>query len=377
LISQKKPYFCKKLISMRFFIFLLLFCNIFLAKAQMPTRRIAYVIGNAEYSNAPLYNPINDARDMAKTLQNLGFEVKIFENVKLHLFKNIIQQYSNTIKIDAANTVGLFYYSGHGCQVNGKNYLIPTDSYIKRAINPNQWGTNVDLLLAGLREAKNAMNIVILDTCRSEDSENEEEMDIEEESAPQIQNGLASMDAPIGTFIAFATAPGSVANDGKGLNGLYTQELIKALQVPDLSIEQVFKKVRTQVNELSQGEQIPWDNSSLEQEFYFKKSNEQLSVGTVKSTAPQRSLPEQFAYDVCACLSPVTVAMEKIQATPSNTSGEKLERLEYEASVALEQSAKCIQQLQDGYAKKPSKAEEQEAKVILNKICRQSASFFK
>ncbi len=366
---------------MRLFTFLFLLHFSFLAEAQTPTRRIAYVIGNAEYENAPLYNPINDARDMAKTLQKLGFEVKIFENIKLHLFKNIIKQYSNDIKIDASNTVGLFYYSGHGCQVNGKNYLIPTDSYIKRSLHPNQWGTNVDLLLTGLREAKNAMNIVILDACRSEnyggEGESEEETDIEDESGPALQSGLASMDAPIGTFIAFATAPGNVANDGRGLNGLYTQELIKTLQIPDLSIEQVFKKVRTQVNELSEGEQIPWDNSSLEQEFYFKKSEEQLNVGTVKNAVPQRSLPEQFAYDVCSCLSSVTIAMEKIQATPSNTSGEKLERLEYEASVALEQSAKCIQQLQDGYAKKPSKAEEQEAKVILAKICPQGASFFK
>ncbi len=358
-----------------------LFVQLLQAQTSAPliNRRIAYVIGNAEYEQNPLYNPVNDARDVAKALETLGFEVKIFENLKWQRFKNVLKEYGEALQQDASHTVRLFYYSGHGCQVNGRNYLLPVDAHLQNWAQANKWGISTDLLMGSLKNAQNATNIVVLDACRfNELSEGNEEYG-EDEGEENTENhlGFAAMDAPIGTFIAFSTAPSNVASDGRGLNSLYTQELVKTLQIPDLNIEQVFKKVRSQVNELSQGEQVPWDNSSLEHDFYFYRSNETVTSGSIKNvSAPQRSVAEQYAHDVCTCLSPVTTIMDKIQAMPSNTSGEKLSRLEYDAQTALQQSEVCIKKTMSSYAVPPTKAEEQQAKLILEKTCPKAYSFF-
>jgi uncharacterized caspase-like protein len=209
-----------------------------------------------------LRNPVNDAKTMAEELKKLGFEVTIVTNGSQNQMKQAISNYGAALSKDK-NTVGLFYYAGHGMQVKGKNYIIPTDAKIEKEPDVEVFCVDMDGLLSNLEYAGNAMNMIILDACLNNP--------FSRSFRSQAGNGLATVNAPSGTVIAFATSPGSVAADGEGQNGLYTQEFIKALQIPNIKIEDVFKKVRTQVKTLSNGQQIPWENSALEGDFYFKK----------------------------------------------------------------------------------------------------------
>ncbi len=159
------------------------------------------------------------------------------------------------------HTVGLVYYSGHGLQNDGENYLVPVDAGIEYEDDiPRQCFPVQKIILGNMERSNSRMNILILDACRNN-------------SFPQAirakGNGLAEMKSGKGSFIAYSTAPGSTASDGIGRNGLYTQELIKAIQIPELSIEQVFKEVRLNVLRLSGEKQYTWDHSNITGEFYF------------------------------------------------------------------------------------------------------------
>jgi hypothetical protein len=223
-------------------------------------KRVALIIGNADYKSAPLRNPVNDAVLMTSELKKLGFEVITVKNGSQNQMKAGISKFGELLAKDK-NTVGLFYYAGHGLQIKGKNYLVPTDANITKEPDVEVYCVDLDGLLANLEYAGNNMNIIILDACRNNP--------FGRGFRSQAGNGLATVNAPVGTIIAFATAPGSVAADGDGQNGLYTQEFVKALSTPNAKIEDVFKKVRTQVKTLSDGKQIPWENSSIEGDFYF------------------------------------------------------------------------------------------------------------
>ncbi len=352
------------------FLFILFSFNQILA-AQTALRRVAFVIGNAVYDEGnTLYNPVNDARDLAKTLKDMGFEVYKFENVKQEDFKKIITRYGNLLKKDPLSTVGLFYYSGHGMQIKGRNFLMPTDANdIEDEEDVENTCINLDLLMTNLYDAGNLMNIVILDACRDNPFDYGVEIVSQDNDTPKHE-GLAAMDAPVGTFIAFATSPSNTANDGDGLNGLYTQELIKAIQIPDLTIEQVFKKVRTQVKEISDGEQIPWENSSLEYEFYFSRSNQRLPKGMVlTSTNEDLPLPERYARDMCGCLNGFVRLAERIETLPSNTASEKLARLKEEKETTVEQSEKCLKNITKEYIEQIKTEDQRKAMGILKDIC--------
>lgn len=228
--------------------------------AGNPTnKRVALIIGNANYTNAPLKNPANDAKAMANALRGLGFEVIEHINANQETMETAITSFGNRIK---KGGVGLFYFAGHGLQVNGENYLIPLKAKIDKEQQVKYRSVNLGLVLAEMDAASNPMNIVILDACRNNPFKT---------SSRSANRGLASTTAPTGTFIAYATAPGSVAADGNGANGLYTQELLKMLRVPGLTIEQVFKKVRAKVLQQTGGKQTPWENSSIIGDFYFKR----------------------------------------------------------------------------------------------------------
>jgi uncharacterized caspase-like protein len=193
-------------------------------------------------------------------LKKLGFEVSTVKNGSQNQMKQAISKYGELLAKDK-NAVGLFYYAGHGMQIKGKNYLVPVDAVIEKEPDVEVYCVDLDGLLANLEYSGNNMNIIILDACRNNP--------FGRGFRSQAGNGLATINAPVGTIIAYATAPGSVAADGDGKNGLYTQEFVKALSTPNLQIEDVFKKVRTQVKTISEGKQIPWENSSIEGDFYF------------------------------------------------------------------------------------------------------------
>jgi len=224
-------------------------------------RRIALVIGNATYKVNPLKNPVNDSTDMARSLRSVGFDVIEANNTTLAQMREATRRFADKL---GNSDVGLVYYSGHGVEVKGKNYLIPVNADIKReyevvdqAFDASQFLEMMD----NIRGPNNKrVNILIVDACRNNELQ---------KSWRSTNNGLARMDAPGGTFISFATAPGRVAADGVGRNSPYTKHLLQALKQPNVPIEQVFKVVRRNVMEETKGEQIPWENSSLVGDFYF------------------------------------------------------------------------------------------------------------
>jgi len=220
-------------------------------------RKTALVIGNSTYISSPLKNPANDAKAMAKALRELGFTVDERTNLNQNEMKLSIESFGKAIK---QGGVGLFFYAGHGMQVDGRNYLIPVDADIQGEAEVDIKAVDAGAVLAKMDMAQNVMNIVILDACRNNPFAR---------SYRAANPGLASMNAPSGTLIAYATAPGSVASDGTGANGLYTQEVVKAIKKPGLKIEDAFKQVRSSVKQQTGNKQVPWEASSLEGDFYF------------------------------------------------------------------------------------------------------------
>jgi len=220
-------------------------------------RRIALVIGNAKYKEAPLVNSVNDARDMAAALQRTGFEVIMAIDATQKEMNRAIAKFGDRLTTDS---VALFYYAGHGMQVRGKNYLIPIDAEIKSESSVRVESVDVDGVLDQLSTSD--LNVVILDACRNNPFERRANRSVG-------AAGLAQMEAPKGSLIAYATAPGRTAADGEGRNGLYTQALLKYVQEPGLTIEQVFKNVRREVARATRDGQIPWESSSMTGDFYF------------------------------------------------------------------------------------------------------------
>lgn len=223
-------------------------------------RRIALVIGNGAYPASPLKNPPNDATDMAKALSNVGFVVEHGIDLTQRQMKAMIREFGQKLK---GGGQGLFYFAGHGVQLKGRNYLIPVDAEIASEADVEDQGVDANLVLSLMDEAGNGLNVVILDACRNNPFAR---------SFRSASNGLAQVDAPTGTLVAYSTAPGKVARDGTGRNGAYTTELLKHMSVPGLPIEEVMKRVRASLKQLTNGEQVPWESSSLVGDFYFNRS---------------------------------------------------------------------------------------------------------
>jgi hypothetical protein len=224
-------------------------------------KRVALIIGNSDYADSSmrLANPVNDARAMQRALEAAGFITIVQLNAKRIDFYHAVARLREAIHGDPG-TVGLFYYAGHGIQANGMNYLIPVDALIETDADLEANAYDAAQVLRALKEAENGTNIVILDACR----------DNPLPKSRGMERGLARMDAPGGTFIAYAAAPGQVAHDGlKGTNGVFTGQLIKAIVRRGEPLEQMFKAVIRGVREATNGSQQPWTEASLPGDFYF------------------------------------------------------------------------------------------------------------
>jgi uncharacterized caspase-like protein len=250
------------------------------AAGAEPGPRVALVIGNAAYRNAPLSNPGNDAKAMAQQLEQLGFHViRVQDGTQQQMFQ-AVRSFGDALR----GGVGLFYFAGHGVQVKGRNFLIPVDAQIEREDEVPYKALDVGLVLEKMEAARNPLNIVILDACRN----NPFARGLRSAGSG---GGLAQMDAPSGSLVAFATAPGATAEDGRGANGLYTSHLLRQMAVPGLPIEEVFKRTRVAVKQESGGRQIPWESTSLEGAFFFAGA---------AGAAGQRGLSEKELWDVIA-----------------------------------------------------------------------------
>lgn len=253
-------------------------------------RRVALVIGNAGYASNPLRNPVNDARLIASTLKALGFEVIEKHDLDQKEMKRAIQEFGKQL---AGGGVGLFYYAGHGMQVNGKNFLIPVGAAIETEEDVEIEAVDVDAVLARMDGARNRLNLVILDACRDNP--------FARSWRSSGGKGLAFSSAPAGTLIAYATAPGSVAADGTGNNGAFTGALAQHMVRKGLSVEAVFKAVRGDVMDGTSGKQTPWESSSLQGEFYFTLPD----PGAVPSTPGKLTCPPGAVLQGDRCLAEV------------------------------------------------------------------------
>jgi len=219
-------------------------------------QRVALVIGNKDYSSLnPLKNPVNDARVIKDILLKKKFNVIYLENASQMEMEESIDKFADKLK--SGNGVGLFYYAGHGMEVDGVNYLIPTDARIPSKKYVKSKSVSTDIIVTAMEEAKNRINILILDSCRSNPF------------GRGSSGGLAPINSATGIYVAYATAPHKVAQDGEGDNGLFTSYLVKYINEDGLKIEDVFKKVRQGVQRDSNGNQIPWSSSSILGDFYF------------------------------------------------------------------------------------------------------------
>ncbi|MFN0113071.1 MAG: caspase domain-containing protein [Paracoccaceae bacterium] len=231
------------------------------AWAAEGAHRIALVIGNGGYAFVtPLANPSSDARLIAATLEKVGFTVTSLFDSDQATMKRGIADFGRALRAAGPDTVALFYYAGHAVQSDGNNYLLPVDSDIRDAADLDLVGVEASWVLRQLSSARVRTNIVILDACRNNPFEN---------VAGFTDQGLAEMNAPTGSFIAYSTAPGSVALDGTSGNSPYTRALADAIATRPQSIELLFKDVRRKVLEATGGAQTPWESSSLTDDFSF------------------------------------------------------------------------------------------------------------
>jgi formylglycine-generating enzyme required for sulfatase activity len=238
-------------------------------------KRIALVIGNGHYQKvSPLDNPVNDATDIAAVLQTLGFEVIKGTDTDLVQMRRLIREFGE--KLAQQKGIGLFYFAGHGVEVRGRNFLVPVDADIAREVETEDYAIDVSTILRQMDAANNGFNIVILDACRNNPFSRGW-------SRSGETGGLANVNAPTGTYIAFAAAPGLTASDGKGTrNGIFTGALLKNLKRPNLKLEEVFKATREEVMTLTDSKQVPWDSSSVKGDFYFNLA----FAKTAKSETP-------------------------------------------------------------------------------------------
>jgi hypothetical protein len=215
---------------------------------------------------------VSDARLMAETLRDRGFEVIEVIDANQREMRLAMVTFGDLLR---RGGVGLFYYAGHGIQVGGENYLIPIDAIIDREEHVAIEGVNVNQVLARMDGARNRLNIVILDSCRNNPFAR---------SFRSVSSGLAQMLAPSGTYIAYATAPGDVAVDGRGVNSPFSAALAQRVAMPGQPLEEVFKRVRLDVQQLTGGRQVPWTSSSITGDFYFTPQGTEVARATPPAT---------------------------------------------------------------------------------------------
>jgi uncharacterized caspase-like protein len=242
-------------------------------------KRYALVIGNNAYQHiSKLRNAVSDAILMSSSLRSVGFEVETITNGTRSEMVAALRRLGK--RAAGQHTAALFYYSGHGLQVRDENWLVPVDALAESQADVADACVGLSSVTSQLEQANSGTNLVILDACRNN-------------PFPYGRNaggGLtAPKNVPSGTYIAFSTAPNTTASDGSGSNSPYTLALSKAIQMPNLEIEKAFKRIRVEVKPSGQ---TPWENSSLEGEFYFKP--QQVTPST--QPTPQNKEPKKIIF---------------------------------------------------------------------------------
>lgn len=286
-------------------------------------QRIALVIGNSEYRyTSKLANPVNDAEDVAAALEMLGFDVLLETDLTRAQMDRSVREFVRKVTPDTE--AALFYYAGHGVQYEGVNYLLPVNADIQQAYELLDEAFSMDRVTAGLDQAGSSFNLIILDACRDN---------------PFVATRTASRGLSVmggggrGSMVVFATAPGTVAQDGTGRNSPFTQALLEYITVPGLEVRQIITEVQRSVQGLTGGRQVPWVNTSFTGEFYFSTVEEQLTRSQEQARALQQELDELEAE-----------IASREAAIRETTTPEESRRLEAEQQRArAEEAAKLLE----------------------------------
>ena len=265
----------------------------------MNRKLTALIVGVADYQNGgSLKNPSNDAQDVANALERLGFSMVRTINPTVEALDRALDSFKDNLN---SNDVGLFYFAGHGMQIKGENYLNVIDTNFHDEISAKHSSFPLNQVIEVMDSCSNKTNIIILDACRNNPF-------VRAWNRGADQNGLASVYTPRGTIIAFATSPGEVAGDGKGRNGSYTEALLKHINTHDISIEDLFKRVRNTLNTITGGKQTSWEHTSLAGDFYFN-----ISVGRSVAIYSQAAISDSIF-----ALKPKNVVKTAIEALKSS-----------------------------------------------------------
>jgi Caspase domain len=250
--------------------------------AMLALPKVALVLGNSKYKESPLKNPASDARAIGEALKTMGFAVTLKLDAGRAEMAAVTQ--AHVQQLAKRKVVGLFYYAGHGIQLAWRNYMLPVDAEIDTLADIQKQAVEVNKLLEGIKRADNALNVIILDACRDNPFGSLKGVD---------QKGLSQMDAPQSTLLAYATSPGNVASDGTGEHGLYTEHLLREMKVPEAKVEDIFKRVRLGVRRKTSGAQIPWESTSLEEDFYFLPP---VQLKKLSEEEKERQFNEELAF---------------------------------------------------------------------------------
>jgi hypothetical protein len=247
-------------------------------------QRVALVIGNSNYQSAPkLANPGHDAQSVAELLNSAGFEVISATDLRQNDMVKVLQDFSSKVAERGPNTVAMVYYAGHGVQLAGENYLIPVDANIATPADLDGNSVRLVDVMGTLENIPSRMRIVVLDACRNNPFPNVDD----------AGRGLAIVDAPNGSIVGYSTAPGMEAQDGSNGHSPYTNAFLRLAREPNLPIEQLFKRIRLEVNNSTDGRQTPWESSSLTSDFYFFGN-----TAVAAASAPANSPVVQMASDL-------------------------------------------------------------------------------
>jgi uncharacterized caspase-like protein/regulator of sirC expression with transglutaminase-like and TPR domain len=331
------------------------FRNTFIAASEKE-KRTALVIGNSNYQETgQLPNPVNDATDMAQVLRELGFDVILLKDANLSQMGEALDEFHAKL---LEGGVGVFYYAGHGMQLDSENYLIPIDAKLERKQDTPYEAQALGKILGAMEDAANNVNIIIIDACRNKPFNRGWQRSSQAE-------GLAPVQAVRGSYIAYATAPGDVADDGKGRNGTFTAQILKHIKTPNLSVEEMFKRVRQGVLEDTNNQQIPWDSSSLVGEFSFNQTSTSVATSTLApesttstSTPASESTASTSTPAPESTTSTSTPASESTAST-STPASESAEKLVQQGLDRVEQGDNqgAIDNFTEGIALNPDDAE--------------------
>jgi hypothetical protein len=256
----------------------------------LAANRLALVIGNSSYKHtSQLKNPANDADLISGKLRDIGFDVITNKNVTLAGTSELINKFAQKIKDIGDDGIVLFYYAGHGIQYNGENFIVPVDANLQTDTDIILQGVNTSIILKIFELSGAKTNVVVLDACRNNPFP---------AVSRSVSQGLARMDSPSGSFIAYSTAPGKVALDGTGKNSPYTTALAKFITDPDLTLEAVFKKVRRKVYFDTEKAQTTWESTSLIDEVYLvDRGDDDSSASTTTVSKPQSVVQEEEFWE--------------------------------------------------------------------------------